>query len=431
MLLLDQYPDQNNRDSGKSNKSVQILTAGFLVLALGFLSGWLLGGSRTGTAQGPGTQLPPAVTQAATPPGSVASTGSEAADWRKLNLIRDQIYELYDGPIDESLLLEGAIKGMVNALGDPYSQFYNAEEYTRLNADSTGKFVGVGIQINVQDDQIVVVAPIDGSPAKEAGIQSGDIILRIDDKVYTGKDLDAAVSYMRGQAGEPVKLTVLRADKEIDFNIVRREITSRSVKAELLNGNIGYVTVTQFTKNVDQDFKKAMDDLKTQGAVGFIADFRGNPGGYLDESIKLASNFIEKGEVVVSTIDKHKNRHEDKSVGGEYIGTPLVVLIDKGSASASEVVAGALKDYGAATLVGEKSFGKGIVQTVMDLPGGEGLKLTVAAYYSPKGTNIHQIGIRPDITVQMPEDLTPQTYTKEKDTQLQRAIEVLKEKLAQ
>lgn len=423
---MDQFPNQNMSGPGtgpepRSNSGL-ILILGFVVLALGFLGGWLLGNG------GPPGLPAPTTTVAA---GTTTPQTAVPANWDKLERIRQQIYQIYDGPIDEADLLEGAIKGMVNSLGDPYSQFYNAEEYSRLNSDSSGKFVGVGIQITVTDDEIVVVAPIDGSPAKEAGIQSGDAIIRIDGKVYTGSDLDDAVDYMRGEAGQPVTLTIRRDGKELDFTIIRREITTKSVRFEMLAGNIGLVTVTQFTQNVDRDFKTALDELKADGAKGYIVDLRGNPGGYLNESVRLASNFVKKGKVIVSTMDKHKNKQEDKSIGGDYIGTPLVVLIDMGSASASEVVAGALRDHEAAVLVGEKSYGKGIVQSIMDLPDGEGLKLTVAAYYSPNGTNIHQIGIKPDIKVSMPEDLTAQNYTQEKDTQLQKAIEVLKEKLAQ
>lgn len=425
---MDQTPNQNNFGERQQSNTLLLLLIGLVVLSLGFAAGWLFGGSeKNGTS--PTITLPVTAPSAGSSTAPSDTSAAMPADWRKLDMIRDQIYQIYDGPIDEAKMVEGAIKGMVNSLGDPYSQFYNAEEYSRLNSDSTGKFVGVGIQINVQNDEIVVVAPIDGSPAKEAGIQSGDVIIRIDGKVYTGKDLDAAVSYMRGEAGQPVTLTVRRGEEELDFPIVRREITTKSVRYEMLASDMGFITVSQFTKDVDKDFAEALSELKKQGAKGYILDLRGNPGGYLNESILMASNFIEKGKVVVSTIDKHKNRQEDKSVGGKYIGTPLVVLIDMGSASASEVVSGALKDYEAATLVGEKSYGKGIVQTIMDLPNGEGLKLTVAAYYSPKGTNIHQIGIKPDITVAMPEDLTAQNYTKEKDTQLQKAIEVLREKL--
>lgn len=423
---MDQHPDQQKLDKrAGSGRGAATLVVGFLVLAIGFLSGWLLGGG------GPAGN-PPAGTQPPATQGTGSTTPqSGTADWTKMDRIRNQIYELYDGPIEEEDLLEGAIKGMVGSLGDPYSQFYSAEEYAKLNEDSSGKFVGVGIQINVQDDSIVVVAPIDGSPAKEAGIQSGDVIIRIDDEVYRGSDIDDAVSYMRGEEGTPVTLTIRRDEEEMDFTIVRREITTRSVRYEMLDGNIGYITLSQFTKDVDKDFEAALDDLAAQGAQGFLLDLRGNPGGYLRESINIASNFITRGEVIVSTQDKHQNKHEDISIGGDYIGTPLVVLIDVGSASASEVVAGALKDYGAATLVGTKTYGKGIVQTVMDLPDGEGLKLTVASYYSPKGTNIHQIGIMPDITVEYPEDLTVENYTQENDTQLQRGIEVLKEIMAE
>lgn len=423
---MDQYPNQNTSGPAtgpeRRSSSGLILILGFGVLALGFLGGWLLGSRGT-------PSLPTPTTTVAS--GTTAPQTGEPANWDKLERIRQQIYQIYDGPIDEAELLEGAIKGMVNSLGDPYSQFYNAEEYSRLNSDSSGKFVGVGIQITVTEDEIVVVSPIDGSPAKEAGIQSGDAIIRIDGKVYTGSDLDDAVDYMRGEAGQPVTLTIRRDGEELDFTIIRREITTKSVRFEMLAGDIGLVTVTQFTQNVDRDFKEAVDELKADGARGYIVDLRGNPGGYLNESVRLASNFVEEGKVIVSTMDKNKNKQEDRSIGGDYIGTPLVVLIDMGSASASEVVAGALRDHDAAVLVGEKSYGKGIVQSIMDLPDGEGLKLTVAAYYSPNGTNIHQIGIKPDITVAMPEDLTAQNYTQEKDTQLQKAIEVLTQKLVE
>ncbi len=423
---MDQYPNQNTSGPAtgpeRRSSSGLILILGFGVLALGFLGGWLLGSRGT-------PSLPTPTTTVAS--GTTAPQTGEPANWDKLERIRQQIYQIYDGPIDEAELLEGAIKGMVNSLGDPYSQFYNAEEYSRLNSDSSGKFVGVGIQITVTKDEIVVVSPIDGSPAKEAGIQSGDAIIRIDGKVYTGSDLDDAVDYMRGEAGQPVTLTIRRDGEELDFTIIRREITTKSVRFEMLAGDIGLVTVTQFTQNVDRDFKEALDELKADGARGYIVDLRGNPGGYLNESVRLASNFVEEGKVIVSTMDKNKNKQEDRSIGGDYIGTPLVVLIDMGSASASEVVAGALRDHDAAVLVGEKSYGKGIVQSIMDLPDGEGLKLTVAAYYSPNGTNIHQIGIKPDITVAMPEDLTAQNYTQEKDTQLQKAIEVLTQKLVE
>ncbi|PKK39744.1 Carboxyl-terminal protease [Clostridiaceae bacterium JG1575] len=413
--------DQNNYNyepkRRKGGRVLLFLLSAIILLGSGFLGGWLLG-EKNGS---PNQYLPQA-----SPAGAGEGAG---ADWNKLNRIKDQIYKAYDGPIDDALLLEGAIKGMVNSLGDPYSQFFNAKEFKQLNESFSGKFIGVGIQINVENDEIVVVAPIDGSPAKAAGIQSGDVIVRIDDKVYKGKDLESAVNHMRGEAGKPVKLTVRRNKKELSFTIQRAEITQKSVRSELLPGSMGYITMSQFSEKVDVDFKAALDELKAKGAKGYIVDFRGNPGGYLNESIRVASNFIKKGDLVLSTKDKYQKAHEDRSIGGDYLGVPLVLLVDRGSASASEVVAGAWKDYNAAVIVGEKTFGKGIVQSIQPLAHGEGLKLTTAAYYSPKGTSIHKKGIVPDVSVAMPKDLTPDQYTKEKDTQLQKAIEILKGKL--
>lgn len=352
------------------------------------------------------------------------------ANWNKLNKIKEMLYESYDGEINDEKLLEGAIKGMVNSLEDPYTVFYNAEELKSLNEQNDGKFVGVGIQVSGKDGHIVVVAPIEGGPAKEAGILTGDIIQKVDGKIYTDKDMEAAVKHMRGEEGKEVTLTILRDGKEMDFTMKRREITTESVKAEMLDDKIGLVTLYQFTRDSDKEFKNALDKLKKEGAKGYVVDFRGNPGGYLNESINIASNFIEKGDVVVSTKDKYNNTMEDKSIGGDYIGVPLVLLIDGGSASASEVVAGALKDYKAATLVGVKSFGKGIVQTIFNLEKGEGLKVTIASYFSPKGTNIHKIGIDPDVEVEYPDELKKEEYDKKKDPQLNKAIEILKEKIA-
>lgn len=407
----------------KNNGVLPWLLAGLVLLGSGFAGGWFLGSARGG--------YQPYVPESAPQEQTSSSQGAESkpANWSKLNKVKDQIYRIYNGPIDENKLLEGSIKGMVNALGDPYSQFYNAQEYKELAEDNTGKFVGVGIQISVVENQIVVVSPIEGGPAKEAGIMAGDIITKIDGQVYTGQDLQEAVKHMRGEPGTSVKLGLRRGDKELDFDITRREITTKSVTYEMLKGNLGYVMLSQFTKDSDKEVKKALDDLKAKGAKGFILDLRGNPGGFLIESVNIASNFIPKNKVIVSTMDKYKNKKEDVSIGGDYIGFPLVVLIDKGSASASEVIAGAFKDYKVATLIGEKSYGKGIVQTIMDLPEGEGLKLTVAAYYSPNGTNIHKIGIQPDVAVTLPEGMTPQTYHKDKDTQLQKAMEVLQSKI--
>ncbi len=383
-----------------------------------------------------GTQYPGAVKvkKAAASGNYIASKDSipaEGPDWDKLNEIRDMLYEKYNGEIDDEKLLEGAVKGMVDSLGDPYTVFFNEEEFKALNEQNNGKFIGVGLQVGIKDDKIVVIAPIDGGPAKEAGILTGDIIFKVDGEEYGSKDMEAAVKHMRGEEGKEVTITVIRNGEEKEFTIKRREINVASVRSEMLDDKIGLVTLSQFTRASDREFKKALDDLKKDGAEGYIVDLRGNPGGYLNESINIAGNFIQKGDVVVSTIDKDDNRIEDKSMGGNYIGVPLVLLIDGGSASASEVVSGALKDYDAAVLIGEKTFGKGVVQTVIDLPGGEGLKVTVASYYSPKGTNINKIGIEPDIKVPYPEELREKPYDQKTDPQLLKAIEEIKSKMGE
>lgn len=404
--------NQTERNSKRRYSSIPFVIITLLLMLASLAGGYVLG------ARGTGSAAIPQVTG-----------GSSKSDWSKLDYIKNAINTYYDGEIDSQKELEGAVKGLVNSLDDPYSQFYNQKEFAALNEQGSGKFIGIGIQVGTKDGNIIVIAPIDGGPAKEAGMMSGDIIYKIDGKVYSGSELDDAVSHMRGEEGKSVDIIVKRGDKEIPFTIVRREINMSPVKSEMLTDTIGMITLSQFTKDCDVEFKQALDDLKSKGAKGYVVDLRGNPGGYLSESVRIASNFIEKDKVVVSTIDKNKKKIEDKSVGGDYIGVPLAVLINKGSASASEVVSGALKDYKAAVLVGEQSFGKGIVQQIFELPGGEGLKLTVAAYYSPNGTNIHKIGITPDEVVAFPEDLTQENYTKDKDPQLQKAIEIVKSKI--
>nr|WP_269142450.1 S41 family peptidase [Proteiniclasticum sediminis] len=334
----------------------------------------------------------------------------------------------YYKDIDEAALLEGAIKGMVNAVGDPYTVFFNAEEYKDFTDDGAGNYVGIGVIVGIKDDAIVVITPFEGSPAYNAGLRSGDIITQVEGVPYKGSELDKAVNIIRGEEGKPVRLTILRNGTEEEVTIVRASITLVNVQSEMLEGNIGHVTLLQFTEGIAAQVREAVGTLKAQGAKGIILDLRGNPGGFLDEAVGLGSLFIDKGKTILYTLDKGNQKKEYYSAGGDYIGMPLVLLIDEGSASASEVVAGALKDYGAATLVGQKTFGKGIVQMVYNVGDTEGVKVTVSSYYSPKGINIHGEGIHPDVEVKLPEDVQA-PLTLENDTQLQKAVEVLRTKM--
>lgn len=364
--------------------------------------------------------------QAVLDPETPATTAEGTYD--RLDEVRGILESEYYKDIDPDLLVEGAIKGMVNAVGDPYTVFFNAQEYQDFNDDGDGKYVGIGVMVGIKEDKIVVITPFEGSPAYNAGIKTGDFITKVEGVPYTGQELDKAVSVIKGTEGDPVVLTIMTDGVERDITIVRASITVVNVKSEMLEGDIGLVTLLQFSSGTSAQVKEALDSLKAQGAKGYILDFRGNPGGFLDEAVNIGSLFINKGETIIYTMDKYDQKKVYPSLGGDYIGIPLVVMIDGGSASASEVVAGALKDYGAATLVGDKSFGKGIVQMVYDVGEAEGLKVTVSSYYSPKGINIHGTGIEPDIKVLLPEDVVA-PLTIDNDTQLQKAVEALRGKL--
>lgn len=361
-------------------------------------------------------------------PETPQTTPQDDAFFDKLYEVKDILNSEYYLDIDQNALLEGAIKGMVNAVGDPYSVFFNAEEYKSFNDDGNGNYVGIGVMVGIKEDKIVVITPFEGSPAYNVGIRTGDFITKVEGVPYTGQELDKAVSIIKGNEGEPVTLTIMTDGIERDVTIVRASITIDNVESEMLEGNIGHVTLLQFSADTAKQVKAEMDTLKAQGAVGYILDLRGNPGGFLDEAVELGSLFTKKGDTLLYTLDKYDQKTVYPSLGGDYIGIPLVVMIDGGSASASEVVAGALKDYGAATLVGQKSFGKGIVQMIYDVGEGEGLKVTVSSYYSPNGINIHGTGIVPDIEVALPEDIQA-PLTIDNDTQLQKAVEALKGKI--
>lgn len=361
-------------------------------------------------------------------PETPQATPQDDAFFDKLYEVKDILNSEYYLDIDQNALLEGAIKGMVNAVGDPYSVFFNGEEYQSFNDDGNGNYVGIGVMVGIKEDKIVVITPFEGSPAYNVGIRTGDFITKVEGVPYTGQELDKAVSIIKGNEGEPVTLTIMTDGIERDVTIVRASITIDNVESEMLEGNIGHVTLLQFSADTAKQVKIEMDTLKAQGAVGYVLDLRGNPGGFLDEAVELGSLFTKKGDTLLYTLDKYDQKTVYPSLGGEYIGIPLVVMIDGGSASASEVVAGALKDYGAATLVGQKSFGKGIVQMIYDVGEGEGLKVTVSSYYSPNGVNIHGTGIVPDIEVALPEDIQA-PLTLDNDTQLQKAVEALKGKI--
>lgn len=352
--------------------------------------------------------------------------------YESLFMVRDTLLKKYDGEINDDELLEGAIKGMTNALGDPYTVFLNAKEFNHLMKESQGSLEGIGVQVGAIQNRIVIITPIEDSPADKAGLRSGDIIEKIDDIPYSGDQLDEAVSYITSPERNEVKLTVKRNETD-SFNVElkKEKVKIKSLEGEMIDSSIGCIRIDTFmNENTTNDFKAKIKELEDNGMKGLILDLRNNPGGLLSEAIGVASQFITKDSVITYTIDKYENRNESSSVGGIAQGMPLVVLVNDGSASASEVVTGALRDYKVATIVGKTTFGKGIVQQPFEFKNGiGGLKVTVSKYYTPNGENIHKKGIIPDFEIEESEDINKVDYDKSKDEQLNFAIQKIKEKI--
>ena len=358
------------------------------------------------------------------------STFYEVMKFAKMYEIRNVLYKHYDGEIDDNKLVEGAIKGMTDALKDPYTVFMSKDEYKKFTETTEGSYAGIGIQIEPKDNLLKVTAVFDGSPADKAGIKANDAIAKVGGTEITGKDSTKAVSLMKGPAGTDITVTFYRKDKGLfDVKLTRAVINTISVKGEMLQNSLGYIKVDIFDEHVAADFAKKIKDLKDKGMKSLIIDLRENPGGDLAQCIELTSNFVPKDKPIVSTIDKYKKEKVYKSKGGSYSGLPLTVLTDENSASASEIFVGAIRDYKLGTLVGKTTFGKGVVQTLLDTDDGTALKVTISKYYTPSGENIHKIGIKPDVEVEYSDELKKQIYSRETDPQLQKAIEIAKQKI--
>ena len=338
---------------------------------------------------------------------------------------------------DEDVMLEGALEGTLKALGDPYTQYLSEDDFSALMQDTEGTYEGIGVYITASDDnKIMIVSPIEDTPAEKAGLKTGDKIIRINGTEFTAEEIDAAVNVMKGMPGTSVTLTVQREDedggKEISDLVVNREkIKIITIKPALLEDGVGYIRITTFDKQTDSDFKVAYDDLKNQGINSLVIDLRYNPGGIIDATVNISDIFMGEGIITYTKTKSGEMEYYKSDKSMEDI--PIVLLINEGSASASEIMAGAFKDTQRATLIGTKSFGKGIVQRVQRFGNdGEGIKMTVSEYFTPNGINIHGIGIDPDIEIELSEDAEGYGYEfYETDNQLQKAVETLKEKVNQ
>lgn len=325
-------------------------------------------------------------------------------------------------PVQYSTMVEGAIRGVVQSLDDPYSSYLDPVTYRHLREQIKGSFGGLGILVGMKDEYLTVARTYKGTPAYRAGIQPGDIIFKIDTREVRGVDLETAVQLMRGPVGTKLIITLVRSSvpKPFEVELTREEITVPTVESQVLKKGIGYIGLAQFTEKTPEELDENLTKLKQQGIRAVILDLRNNPGGELMSAVKVAGRFVPAGPVVF--IDYRGGRQEEHRAQGNNLKLPLAVLINEHSASAAEIVAGAVKDTGSGILVGQKSFGKGVVQMVFDLDNGAGLKLTTARYLTPKKQDINKKGILPDVAVSQPP-------AGGQDLQLQKAIDIISEKL--
>jgi len=374
--------------------------------------------------------------------GSVASKGADSsATYEQLKLFTEVLSIVQNQYVDEvppKDLIYNAIKGTLRGL-DPHSSFLDPDSYKEMQVETSGSFGGLGIEITLRDDVLTVVSPIEGTPAYRAGLQTGDRIVKIDGLVTKDMQLPDAVKRMRGKPGTKVTITVVREGwtEPKDFDITREQIRVQSVRSADLGGGVAYVKLRQFQEQSPGDMAAALEKASKAGMKALVLDLRNNPGGLLTAAVEVTEEFVDDGKLVVYTEGRVRNQNMRFSAHAKksYPALPMVVLVNQGSASASEIVAGALQDWGRAIVVGTQTFGKGSVQTIIPLSDGSGLRLTTAKYFTPKGRSIHGKGITPDIVVEAPKEPAakdrplpspdPMEDLK-KDTQLQRALDVIK-----
>lgn len=346
----------------------------------------------------------------------------------KVKKIIDEEY-LWKEDINEDLLKDGAVEGYVKALGDEYTEYIPESEMEEFKEDINGSYTGIGIYMVVDKDtnKIIVYYPISDSPAEKAGIKSGDIIVSVDGVEYGYEDFSKIADYIKGKEGTKVKLGIERDGKKLDFEIERAKIEINLVTSKMIEENIGYVKLSSFDENAAKNFKEKVDKLVENGAKSLIIDLRNNGGGIVDSSTDIADFFLEKGKTIITIKDNKQKEEKTVAKQNQTYSMPVVILVNENTASASEILTGALQENNRAKVIGTKTYGKGVIQTVIPLSDGSGLKITTGEYFTPKGTEINKKGITPDIEVKLPETVKSVYAVIEKDdTQLKKAIEELK-----
>ena len=351
---------------------------------------------------------------------------------KKIDELMSYIDLYYNDDCDEDDIRNAIYAGTLEGLGDPYSVYYTADEYKDMQISTSGKYYGIGAALgqDAKTKEVTISKVYEGTPAEEAGLRDGDQIVKVNDTVSTSEELSDLVQKIRGEEGTTVHLKIYRAStkKTFEVDVERKNVELPSITSKMLDGGIGYIQISEFQSKTEEQFKSALADLKKQGMKSLIVDVRSNPGGLITAAANILDQILPEGTVVY-TEDKYGKR-EDYTSDSKCLKCPIAVLVNENSASASEIFAGAIKDYNYGTLIGTKTFGKGIVQTVFPLEDGDAVKITTAKYYTPKGNYIHGVGIEPDINLTYkysgPED---ETYDMKYDNQVQKAIKVLTEKM--
>lgn len=362
-------------------------------------------------------------------PVSVSAKSNNKDISNKLNKYREIIDKYYLGEVDESKLEEGAIKGYIEGLDDPYTEYISKEDMDSYMDDTMGNFVGIGIYMikNTKYDKIQVLSTIKGSPAEKAGIQSGDFIISVDGIEYKADDMTTVSNKIKGEEGTKVTVELLRGTENIKYELTRSKVKVNQVEGKVLSNDIGYIKFTSFDETTAEDFKKQYQELAKNNIKSLIIDLRNNGGGIVDQALEIADYIADKDSVLLYEVDKNSKETVRKAKTDPIINMPIVILTNENTASASEILAGALKDLGKAKTVGTTTYGKGVIQQILKLNDGSGLKITIEEYQTPNKNKINKVGIEPDEKVELPDSVESIFTIKEsEDTQLQKAIDMLK-----
>lgn len=362
-------------------------------------------------------------------PVSVSSSNTSKSLSSKLARYKEIINQYYLGDVDETKLEEGAIKGYIEGLGDPYTEYISKEDMDSYLDDTMGNFVGIGIYMikNTQYDRIQVLSTIKGGPAEKAGIQAGDLIISVDGVEYKADDMTTTSNNIKGEEGTKVTVELLRGAETVKYELTREKVKVNQVEGKVISNNIGYIKFTSFDETTAEDFKAKYEELSKQNIKSLIIDLRNNGGGIVDQALEIADYMTDKDSVLLYEVDKNNKETVKKAKEDPIINMPIIILTNENTASASEILAGALKDLGKAKTVGTTTYGKGVIQQILKLNDGSGLKITIEEYQTPNKNKINKVGIEPDEKVELPDSVSnPLSVQESEDTQLQKAIEMLK-----